>query len=248
MNIIYILWLRQLKRYWRSKSRILGSLGQPVLYLLAFGFGLRGVYAKAGGGDYIDFIAPGIIAQAAIFMAVFAGVELVWDKQFGFLKETLVAPVPRLLIVFGRILGGASVAVIQGTVVFIMGLSLGFRPDNILMALASLGIVFLFSFFYTALGTAIASLLKDFQGFQLIMTYLVMPSFFLSGALFPLKEADKTLQIISRINPLTYGVDALRELLTSYSHLGLGLDLFVLCFTSTLMLVIASYLFSRIEV
>ena len=248
MSTIYILWLRQLKRYWRSKSRIIGSLGQPILYLLGFGFGMGGMYAKAGGGDYINFLVPGIIAQAAIFMAIFSGVELIWDKQFGFLKETLVAPIPRIKIVFGRILGGATIAIIQGIIVFTVSLLIGFRPNNPFLVIPALGIIFMFSFFYTALGTAIASLLKDFNGFQLIMTYLVMPSFFLSGALFPLQEAPATIQTIAKMNPLTYGVDALRELLTTHTHMGLTTDIIVLTIATLIMLLISSHLFSKIEV
>jgi ABC-2 type transport system permease protein len=248
MSTIYILWLRQLKRYWRSKSRIVGSLGQPILYLLGFGFGMRGMFAKAGGGDYINFLVPGIISQAIIFMAIFSGVELIWDKQFGFLKETLVAPVSRFKIIFGRTLGGATIATMQGVIIFILSFIVGFRPTSIFLIPSALAIMFLVSFLYTALGTAIATTLKDFHGFQLIMTYLVMPSFFLSGALFPLKDAPEIIQTVARINPLTYGVDALRQLLTSQVHLGLTVDLLVLMGVTTALLIIASHLFSKIEV
>jgi ABC-2 type transport system permease protein len=248
MSTIYILWLRQIKRYWRSKSRIIGFLGQPILFLLGFGFGMRGTFAQAGGGDYINFLAPGIVAQAIIYVAVFSGIELIWDKQFGFLKETLVAPVSRFKIIFGRTLGGATIATIQGLLVFGLSLIFGFRPINLYLIPLVLAIMFLIAFLYTALGTAIASTLKDFHGFQLIMTYLVMPSFFLSGALFPLQNTPPALQMIAKINPLTYGVDALRQLLTNITHLGLSLDLMVLFTTTTILLVIASYLFSKIEV
>ena len=119
MRIIYILWLRQVKKYLRSKSRIVGSLGQPLLFLVALGFGFGPIYAKAGGGNYIDFLAPGIICMAILFTAVFSGIEVVWDRQFGFLKKTMVAPVSRFKIMFGRTLGGATVAMIQGTIVLI---------------------------------------------------------------------------------------------------------------------------------
>ena len=120
MSTIYILWLRQLKRYFRSKSRLLGSLGQPILFLVSLGFGLGPVFARAGQGNYLQFLAPGIIAMSVLFTSVFSGIEIIWDRQFGFLKETLVAPVSRTEIMIGRTLGGATVAMIQGTIVFVI--------------------------------------------------------------------------------------------------------------------------------
>jgi len=241
------MWLRQIKRYWRSKSRIVGSIGQPLLFLIAMGFGLGPVYQKAGGGNYINFLAPGIISQAIMFMAVFNGVELIWDKQFGFLKETLVAPVSRLEIVLGRVLGGATISTLQGVLVYCLTLLVGFRPQNILLLIPTLGIMFLIGLFYTALGTAIASLMKDFHGFQLIMNFLIMPSYFLSGAIFPLETAPQTLKTISSINPLTYGVDGLRQLLSGTVHLGISNDILVLFVLSAITLSITSYLFTKIE-
>src|SRR5260370_5497623 len=128
MQTIYILWLRQLKRYVRSRSRIVGSLGQPALFLVALGFGFGPIFQKAGGGNYIDFLAPEIIAQGILFTAIFSGIELIWDRQFGFLKETLVAPVSRLNIMLGRTLGGATIATIQGLIVLLLTFVIGFRP------------------------------------------------------------------------------------------------------------------------
>src|SRR6266852_6101739 len=125
MSAIYILWLRQLKRYVRSRPRILASLGQPLLFLLALGFGFGPIFQSAGQGNYIQFLAPGVIAMTVLFSAIFSGIELIWDRQFGFLKETLVAPVPRILIMIGRTLGGATVAMLQGTVVFLICLVVG---------------------------------------------------------------------------------------------------------------------------
>src|SRR5215813_6423786 len=120
MSAIYILWLRQFKRYVRSKPRIVASLGQPLLFLLALGFGFGPIFQRAGQGSYIQFLAPGVIGMSILFTAIFSGIELIWDRQFGFLKETLVAPVPRILIMAGRTLGGATVAMIQGLLVFIL--------------------------------------------------------------------------------------------------------------------------------
>ncbi len=244
---IYILWLRQVKRYFRSKARMIGSLGQPILFLVAFGFGLGPIYAKAGGGNYMEFLVPGVIAMSILFTAIFSGIEIIWDKQFGFLKETLVAPVSRLTIMFGRTLGGATVAVFQGLVVFVLSLLIGFRPHNFVLWFASLCFMFLIALLFTAFGTAIASLLEDMQGFQLIMNFVVMPTFFLSGALFPLTNLPAFLHIITRINPLTYGVDGLRGTLVYQNVFHLSTDALVLaCFTG-FFVVVGAYLFSKIE-
>jgi ABC-2 type transport system permease protein len=245
--VIYILWLRQLKRYLRSKSRIIGALGQPLLFLLALGYGIGPIYKKAGEGSYIEFLAPGIIAMSILFTSMFSGIEIIWDRQFGFLKEIMVAPVSRIIIMIGRTLGGATVATIQGMIVFLISIAVGFRPSSISALPAALMVMILIALLFTALGTAVASMLEDFQGFQLIMNFLIMPLFFLSGALFPLQGLPKIVAGITMINPLSYGVDALRGLLTDNYHFGLPLDLSVLSGVTLLFLLIGSYLFSRIE-
>lgn len=248
MNTIYILWLRQLKRYFRSKARIIGSLGQPILFLVALGFGMNQMYEKAGGGNYIQFLAPGVIAMGIIFTALFSGIEIIWDRQFGFLKETLVAPTSRLKIMIGRTLGGATVALLQGLIILFLAFLIGFRPQNILLFPLAIVFIFLIALLFTAIGTAIASVLKDMQGFQLIMNFLVMPLFFLSGALFPLQGAPKALEIIAKMDPLTYGVDGLRGTLIGVSQFGLATDFLVLSILTGLILVLGAYLFSKIEV
>lgn len=248
MNVIYILWLRQLKRYIRSRSRIIGSLAQPLLFLVALGFGFGPIFQKAGGGNYLEFLAPGIIAMSILFTAVFTGIEIIWDRQFGFLKETLVAPVPRLYVIVGRTLGGATIATTQGLTVLVLSTIIGFRPVSI--ALLPLAIVFMFfiALLFTAIGTAIASVLEDMQGFQLIMNFLVMPIFFLSGALFPLGGLPEYLKLITRADPLSYGVDGLRGALALVSQFGLGMDFLVLCIFTILFLGIGSYLFNKIQI
>src|SRR3984957_18449043 len=127
METIYILWLREVKRYTRSRAQIIASMGQPLLYLLVLGFGLGPVYQKAGGGSYLQFMSPGVIGMAVLFSSVFSGIALLWDRQFGFLKETLVAPVPRIEIMIGRTLGGATVAMLQGALIMVVCLIAGFR-------------------------------------------------------------------------------------------------------------------------
>lgn len=247
MSTIYILWLRQLKKYFRSKSRIVGSLGQPALFLIVFGFGFGSIYQKAGEGNYIQFLAPGIIIMSVLFTAVFSGIDLIWDKQFGILKETLVAPVSRLQIMLGRTLGGATVATIQGIIVFFLTLIVGFVPQNLYLLPVALLFVFLVALLFTALGTAIASLLEDMQGFQLIMNFLVMPIFFLSGALFPLKDAPPFIVVIAKFNPLSYGIDGLRATLISQTHFGMIGDFSILIIATIVLLTIGSYLFERIQ-
>ena len=247
MNAVYVMWIRQLKRYSRSRARIIGSLGQPLLFLLGLGFGFGSIYQRAGQGDYIQFLAPGVIAMTILFSSVFSGIELIWDRQFGFLKETLVAPVPRLMIMIGRTLGGATVAVLQGLIVVIICLLAGFRVRSVSALPMMLVYMVLTAILFTAFGTAVASLLSDFQGFQLVMNFLIMPMFFLSGALFPLTNVPKVLEIIATVNPLSYGVDGLRLALIGIAHFGASVDLTVLTALVALMLVVGSYLFSRIQ-
>jgi len=247
MNTIYVLWLRQLKRYIRSKTRIIGALGQPLLFMLALGFGFGPIYSKAGQGNYFQFLVPGIISQSILFTALFNGIEVIWDRQFGFLKETLVAPVSRLNIVIGRTLGGATIATFQGLIVFLLSLIFGFKPQSFSHFLLAFIIMFLIALLFTAIGTAIASLLDDMHGFQLIMNFLVMPLFFLSGALFPLQGLPPAIKVVASLNPLSFGVDGLRAALINVSTYGLFPDLIILIVLSTIALSIGSYLFSKIQ-
>lgn len=247
MNTIYILWLRQLKRYSRSRARIVGSLGQPLLFMFALGFGLGPVFAKAGQGNYLQFLAPGVISMTILFTAVFSGIELIWDKQFGFLKETLVAPVSRSTIMIGRTLGGATVALLQGCIIFVITLLIGFRPESLVMLPLAFMVMGLLAIFFTAMGTGIASLLNDMQAFPLIMNFLVMPLFFLSGSLFPLDNLPVILHVITRLNPLTYGIDALRAALTLQSHFPFLFSSSILLGCCIVMLAIGTWLFSRME-
>ena len=247
MSAIYVLWLRQLKRYVRARARMIGSLGQPLLFLLAFGFGFGPTFKKAGGGDYIQFLAPGVVAMGILFTGVFSGMEMLWDRQFGFLKETLVAPVPRIYIVLGRTLGGATVALIQGLAVLIACLAAGFRVEHLALLPAALGFLVLISVAFTSLGTVFGSVLEDMQAFPIIMNFIVMPLFFFSGALFPVDGLPKAMRIATEINPLSYGIDGLRGALTHGSVFGFGTDLAVLGLATAALLALGSYFFSRIQ-
>jgi ABC-2 type transport system permease protein len=245
---IYIMWLRELKRFIRSKSRILGSLGQPLLFLLAFGYGFGAVYAAAGQGNYIEFLGPGIIGMSIIFTSIFNGVQVIWDRQFGFLKETMVAPVPRLAIMLGRTLGGATVASLQGCIVLAATLFAGFHPYSWAALPAVYVLMLLIGTLFSALGVMVGSLMRDFQGFQLVMNFLVMPLFFLSGALFPLSNVPPAMLLIARFDPLSYGVDAMRFLLINVAQFGFWLDVSVLLAVTAVFLALGSYFFSKIEI
>lgn len=248
MNTIYILWLRQIKRYSRSKPRIIGSLAQPILFFIALGFGFGPIYAQAGEGNYIQFLAPGVIAMSVMFSSVFSGIDLIWDKQFGFLKETLVAPVSRTKIMFGRTLGAATVSLFQGLLVFTMTIIFGFHPENLMLLPFTFLFMLLIAFFFTALGTSIASVVNDMHAFPLIMNFLVMPLFFLSGALFPLSNFPYGIKIISYINPLSFGVDGLRWSLTGIMNFEPMIDISLLFLYILLIMSLGVYLFKRIEI
>jgi ABC-2 type transport system permease protein len=247
MSVIYILWLRQIKRYVRSKPRIIASLGQPLLFLIALGFGFGPIFQRAGQGNYIQFLAPGVIGMTILFTAIFSGIELIWDRQFGFLKETLVAPVPRIVIMIGRTIGGATVAMIQGCIVILICFAAGFRVTSFATLPYAVLVMILIAVMFTALGTAIASVLSDFQGFQLVMNFLVMPIFFLSGALFPLTNLPKLLDIVASLDPLSYGVDGLRSSLIGLAHFGLPFDMLVLSVIAAALLAVGGHLFSKIQ-
>jgi ABC-2 type transport system permease protein len=247
MGAIQVMWLRQLKKQWRSKARLFGSLGQPLLFLLALGFGLSHVFEQAGSGSYIDFLAPGVVAMSVLFTSMFAGIEVIWDRQFGFLKETLVAPVSRFSIMIGRTLGGATISMLPGIVVFFVALLAGFKPILGLNLIVGLVFMFLVGVCFTAFGTSIASRMKDMQAFPLIINFIIMPLFFLSGALFPLEGSPAVLQAIAHVNPLAYGVDGLRAALTGVSYFGIWLDFGVLFGVTLVLFLIGAWLFEGIE-
>jgi ABC-2 type transport system permease protein len=247
MDVIYILWLRQMKRYFRSRSRVLGAIGQPILFLLALGYGIGSVYKKAGQGNYIEFLVPGIIIQTLLFSGVFWGIQILFDKRFGFLKEMLVAPVSRLRILLGNALGGSTISLMQGILVFIIATILGFRPHDWLLVPVALVLMIILSITLTSFGAGIASIVEDFQGFQGINNFLIFPLFFLSGALYPLTSAPGWLKALAYINPLSYSVDALRWALIDQHHFKLEVDLLVIIVTLFLSMWFAVSRFNRIQ-
>jgi ABC-2 type transport system permease protein len=249
MAVIHAMWLRQMKRFFRSRTRIVAAFGQPMLFLIALGFGFGPVFRQAGQGNYLQFLGPGIIGMTIMFAAVFSGIELIWDRQFGFLKETLVAPVPRRRIILGRTLGGASVAMFQGLVVTTICYIAGFRAQSLAAIAFALVFMFLIAIMFTAFGTALACIVPDFQAFQLIMNFLVMPMFFLSGALFPLKNVARGMRLVASIDPFAYGVDGLRAVIGgSDAQFGIRLDLTVLAILAFFLIGVSSRLFSKIQI
>ena len=248
MGAIYVLWLRELKRYVRSRVQIAASLGQPLLYLLALGYGLSPVFRRGGEGNYLQFVAPGVIAMTVLFSSLFSGIQLIWDRQFGFLKETLVAPVPRLHIMIGRTCGAATTAMIQGLLVAVVAVLAGFRPSGYAGLPLAFGFLALIAVVFTAVGTTVGSTLRDMQGFQMVMNFIVLPIFFLSGALYPLAHLPLALTVLTRIDPLTYGVDGLRGALIARGHFGALIDLAVMAGLAVVLTVVGAWRFARIEI
>jgi ABC-2 type transport system permease protein len=250
MGAVFIIWLRELKKFWRNKSRIIGSLGMPFFMLVILGSGLNRMVGSGvvGGGSYQAFIMPGIVGMVLLFASMFSGVSVIWDKQFGFMKEILVAPVSRTRIIIGKTLGGATTAILQAILVLVIALGLGIRPHSVLGFLLALLVMFLISVAFVALGTAIASKMTDMHGFQLIMNFLIMPLFFLSGALFPLTDAPAWLQTLSYFDPMTYGVEALRYCLLGTSGIAFQVSLSVLVGFMIVSIGVGTYFFKRMEI
>jgi len=247
IQAIYVMWLRQIKRFFRSKSRLASTIIQPIFFLFILGSGFSSFRMPGIEVDYINFLAPGIVAMAILFTSMFTGVSILWDKQFGFLQEVLVAPISRFSIIIGRTLGGATTALFQGLIILIISLFLGVRFTSIPGIFLTFVFMVLIAFSAVGLGLVIASKMQDFQGFPLIMNLIVMPLLFLSSAFFPV-GAQSTLKNISYFNPLFYMVDGLRG-----SFIGTGnvlspyVDLVAVSIICVIMLGIGSYLFNKSE-
>ncbi|WP_152412822.1 ABC transporter permease [Nitrolancea hollandica] len=221
-SAIYMLWYRDLLRFFRDKSRIIGSLAQPILFLFVFGAGLSPTMGSLGGDksdlNYLQFIFPGIISMTILFTAIFGAVSIIWDREFGFLKEMLVAPVPRWSLAVGKALGGSTTSMLQGIIMLIFAPVVGVSI-NLRVVLELIPLMFILAFALSGMGLFIAARMKSMEGFQLIMNFLMFPLFFLSGALFPLNNIPGWLMVLTRINPATYGVDAIRKVALSAGDL-----------------------------
>ncbi|OIO28529.1 hypothetical protein COX86_01655 [Candidatus Micrarchaeota archaeon CG_4_10_14_0_2_um_filter_60_11] len=246
---MYFLWKREILRFIRARSRIVGSLAMPFFFLAILGSGLSGAFSSdATNGNYTSFIAPGIICMTLLFGSVFAGVTVIMDRKFGFLKETLIAPVNRTTIVLGKSIGGGTTAVIQALLLLIISLFMGVTFDlSPLTLAAAIFIMTITSMAFVALGIAIASCMEDMHGFQLVTNFLVMPMFFLSGGLFPLSNTPGYVQALSYLDPLTYAVEALRALFLHASVVPLETSVAVLVGFLAVCTLAAAWLFAKIE-
>jgi len=249
LQVIYVIWLREMKRFLRAKSRLISNLTLPFFFLFAMGSGFRtwNMPETFQGIDYFNFLTPGIIGMTILFSSMFTGLSTLWDKEFGFLKEIMVAPVRRPVVILGRIAGGATTNLIQGTMVLIISLFMGFKITSLFSFLLAVFFMILTSIGFNGLSVAIASKMKDVQGFPLVMHFFTFPCFLLSGALFPINNLPNWARFLSLINPLTYGVDGLRAVLINSSQFPLFLDLGVLLIFGLVMIILGSYLFSKTE-
>jgi ABC-2 type transport system permease protein len=249
MDIVYTIWLRSMKRYVRSKSRIVGSIAMPLFLLVFLGFGLNSVVSATSlGQQYVMFLVPGMVAMSVLFTSVFSGIQIIWDKQFGFLKETLIAPVSRLEIMFGQTVGGATTAVIQGIILMVLAVLMGLRIENPAGFFIALGFMILVGISFTAFGIAIASRMEDMTGFQLIMNFVVFPLFGLSGALFPISSLPGWLEPVTLLDPLTYGVEGIRYGLTGASQINPLISAAVIAGFAAAMTIFGAYLFRKVSV
>lgn len=212
---VYVIWLREFKRFWRDTPRRIGAFVQPLIYLFLLGTGLQAAFKVFGAGktQYVKFMFPGILGMTVLFTSVFSAISILWDREFGFLKEVLVSPVPRSSVAVGKILGGATTAMIQGVILMILmffPFMYGFKLETLWKAVALLPLTLLLAVGMTSLGVAIAARMKSFEGFPIIMNFLLLPLFFLSGAMFPLQGLPGWMNFLTKVNPLSYGVDMLR--------------------------------------
>lgn len=251
IQTIYIMWLRELKRLWRAKSRLVSTLAIPFLFLLFLGFGFSSGFNFPGmpsGTTYLEFLVPGIIGMTILFTSMFAGLSVLWDKEFGFLKEIMVAPVKRSAIIAGRIAGGMSTSLIQGISIIIISLFMGFKATGLSGFISAFVFMVLISVGFIGLGIAIASKMEDTQGFSLIIQFVFFPIFLLSGAIYPLTNFPGWLRTFAYIDPLTYGVDGLRASLIGFSQFSPLLDLSLLLIFDLVIIILGSWLFGKTEV
>jgi ABC-2 type transport system permease protein len=247
---LYTLWLREVKRFVRDRIRVIISFVQPLLWLVVFagGFGAR---LTLPGVDYQQFLFPGIIGQTLLFTAMFMGISVIWDKEFGFMKEILVSPVSRFTIFIGKMLGDSTATLFQGIIVFAFGFILGI-PFNPLTLITALPIMMLIIIGLVSVGLTIASFMGSLENFGAIQTFINLPLFFLSGALFPVSGpgTPEWLHIASTFNPLTYGIDALRTVILGSAWVPINplfINIGVVCIFDVVMIIVGTWAFSRMK-
>ena len=209
---IYVICLREFKKFFREKSRLLGTLARPVLWLFVVGNGMNSLIRPQVGFSYLQFIFPGMIGMTILFSSIFSSISIVWDREFGFMKEMLVAPISRLSIVIGKAISGTLISVAQAVIILVLIPFLGIHL-TVMQFFEVVAVSLLVSFCITSLGILIAARLTSFDGFNIIMNFLVMPMLFLSGAMYPVTSMPPALRHLTQINPLTYGIDAFKHVL-----------------------------------
>jgi ABC-2 type transport system permease protein len=242
---VYAIWWREIKVFQREKSRVISSIVQPLMWLFLFGTGV-GASVNVGGINYQDYIYPGILAMSVLFGSVFFGLYIVWDRKLDVLKAVLVAPISRISIFFGKVLGGCTDVTIQ--VVILLLFSFLFPTINARGIPIALLILFITSIAMVSMGLALGSFFESLEGFQVIATFVVFPLFFLSGALFPVNDRlPHWLHGIVKLNPLTYTVDGVRCALLGLNTFPLYVDIAVITIFAVLMILAGSALFSRMK-
>jgi ABC-2 type transport system permease protein len=246
---VYVLWLREMKRFGRAKSRIVGAVAMPLFFLLFLGMGFNRMAVPGLGRqvNYILFLVPGILGMGLLFSSTFGGLSVLWDREFGFLKEIMVAPVSRLSIVVGRIAGGTTTGLLQGILILAVSFILGFKVPSPAALLLGLLLMVLIATTFLGLGLIFASKMKDMQGFSVVMNFVIFPLFFLSGALYPLGNFPVWVRILSYADPLTFGVDGLRGVWLGASSMPVALDFAAMALFSGLMLALGAYFFEKSE-
>jgi ABC-2 type transport system permease protein len=235
-EVIWLLCRRQIVRYLRSRSRLIGTLGQPLMFLVALGLGLERTFARAGQGSYLQFLTPGVVCMSILVTSMGIGAELIWDRRSGFAREMLIAPTRGVVIAAGRTIGGALVAAGQGLMVAACATVVGFRLSVRSAAPEALLFVVLVALLFTAAATLLATTVDDAQGFSLVSGLGVTPTFFLSGALFPIDGMPPAMRAIAYLNPLSYGVDGLRAAVSGTHYFGAAVDAAVLLSVTALLL------------
>jgi ABC-2 type transport system permease protein len=247
---VYTIWLREVRKFWRDKPRIIGATVQPALFLLLLGTGIGQGIPRAfdiepsahefapGVPDYLTYIYPGIIAMTLLFTSVFSAISIIWDREIGFLKEVMVAPISRSAVAVGKTLGGSTVAMLQGCLMLLFAPFLQINLSWGTLAIL-LPLLLYISFSLTAMGIAAAARMRSMQGFTVIMNFLTLPMFFLSGAMFPIEGLPSWMTMLVTLNPLTYGVDALRSVVIGFHQYGIPQDLLVMGVFGAAMLVLA---------
>ena len=214
IQAILVIWHRDIIRFWRDRGRLLVSLAQPLLYLLIFGVGLSASLGSGlglpAGVTYLQYLYPGVLAMAVLFTAMFSAMSLVWDREFGFLREILVAPIKRSAVAVGKALGGATQAMVQGVLLLVFAPVVGVKL-SLAGVLELVPLLFVLAFALTSLGVALASRMQSMQAFQTVMTFLVLPMFFLSGALYPLRDLPAWMIVLTRLDPVAYGMAPIRD-------------------------------------